>query len=128
MADYIKVGTDGEITFDLANCTREQWAAVQSLQIDRFDGQDERGKPRVHYRIKFRLWPKAEALREMCKLFGWIEERRGELDGIAAKLRAMTPEQREEDARQLMLRVRAALAKHAPLIEQMPEDEEPPEP
>ncbi len=53
----------------------------------------------------------------MSKLFGWIEERRGELDGIAAKLRAMTPEQREEDARQLMLRVRTALAQHAPLID-----------
>ncbi len=29
----------------------------------------------------------------------------------------MTPEEREEDARQLMERVRAALAKHAPEIE-----------
>ncbi len=128
MADYLRLDASGEVTVDLSGCTREQMAAIAAVQLSTSRKLADDGHEVTTTRARIRLHPKLPALDNLCRLFGWTVEGHEDLDGIAAKLRAMTPEQREEDARQLMLRVRTALAQHAPLIEQMPEDEEPPEP
>ena len=63
MGDYMRVDQGGNPIVDFGNLTREQTAAIASLQIT------DKG-------IKFTLGDKRASLMDIAKLFGWIIEKR----------------------------------------------------
>jgi phage terminase small subunit len=64
MGDYMRVDQGGNPIVDFGNLTREQTAAITSLQIT------DSGA------IKFSLGDKRGALMDIAKLFGWIIDKR----------------------------------------------------
>ena len=64
MGDYFRVDQGGNPIIDFGNLTREQTAAITSLQVT------DAGN------IRFTLGDKRAALMDIAKLFGWIIEKR----------------------------------------------------
>lgn len=73
MDDYMTVGEDGIPTPDFSRVTRDQWAAVQSL-----DFEEEYKRSGTVKRIKFKLYPKQSSLDTLAKWNGLTKEESAE--------------------------------------------------
>jgi hypothetical protein len=108
MNDYVGLNAEGSPYFDFSNVGREQWAAVKALTIEEFmDGKGERARPVK--RIKFQLHEKVGAGMAIAKLFGWIIEKREDVSRLEERLKAMSPEERRQDAEEMYRKARAKL-------------------
>jgi hypothetical protein len=81
MMDYMRVDQGGNPIVDFGNLTREQAAAITSLQVTNDGG------------VRFTLGDKRAALMDIAKLFGWIIEKRE--NKIVDEFDTMTTEQIE---------------------------------
>ena len=73
MADYMKVGPDGDPYLDFSNLTRDQAAALTEVTVD--DYVDGRGEDaRQVRRVKFKLADKRAALVDLGKYLGIFRE------------------------------------------------------
>ena len=68
MENYVTIGEDGKPSFNLENVTTEQWAAVQSLDIE----MDPRN-PFLIRSFKLRLHPKMTGIDMLAKYTGMME-------------------------------------------------------
>lgn len=68
IGDYMQVGEDGQPYFDLATCTPEQLAAIQSIEIDQ--SETMRGTSR---KFKFKLHDKLAAIDKLARFMGMLE-------------------------------------------------------
>jgi len=109
MKNYVTVSPlEGQPYFDFSAVTEDQWRAVKAMTIEEFvDGKG--GNAREVRRVKFQLHDKVPAGMAIAKLFGWIVERREDVNKLEERLRAMTPEQRAADAEELHRKVRQML-------------------
>lgn len=74
MADYMKVGKDGDPHLDFTSLTRDQTAALSEVTVDDFlDGRGE--DSREVRRVKFKLCDKRASLDSLAKILGYIRER-----------------------------------------------------
>lgn len=69
MADFMRDDGDGMV-FDLTMPTREQWAAVKSVEIE--DGGDD-GFTRKKRKIKLTLWDKPAGMKMLGQYMGMLE-------------------------------------------------------
>ena len=114
MMDYTSPDEDGHRVLDLDHVTRDQMAAVQEMTVDYYTEGKGKNALRVK-RVKVKLHPKVAALEKLARMFGWIVDGRylqqdDELVKLTARLAAMTPEQRRQDAEDLIRRARERLA------------------
>ncbi len=125
MMDYTAPDQDGHRVLDLDHVTREQMAAVQEMTVDYYTEGKGKGALRVK-RVKVKLHPKVAALEKLARMFGWIVDGRylqqdDELVKLTARLAKMTPEQRRQDAEDVIRRAKERLAEaerdEAPLID-----------
>jgi hypothetical protein len=108
VADYMTIDVDGHPQINCSRATREQMSAVQSIQVETFmDGRGKNARP--VRRVKLTLHPKVNAALAIARMFGWIVDRREDVNALEEKLRQMTPEQRRQDAMELYERARARL-------------------
>jgi phage terminase small subunit len=78
MADYMRVGPDGDPYLDYSRLTRDQAAALIEVTVD--DYVDGRGEDaRTVRRVKFKLADKRAALVELGKHFGIFQPDRAEI-------------------------------------------------
>ncbi len=114
IADLTSVDGDGHRVINLDNATREQLAAVASINVDYY--VEAKGKDALKVkRVKVTMHPKVAALEKLARMFGWIVDGRylqqdDELAKLTARLANMTPEQRRQDAEDLIRRARERLA------------------
>lgn len=74
MADYMKVGEDGDPYLDFSGLTRDQAAALSEVTVDDF--KDGRGEDaREVRRVKFKLHDKRAALVDLGKHLGMFKEK-----------------------------------------------------
>ena len=74
MADYIRVGANGDPYVDLSGLTREQAAAIAEVTVEDFlDGRGE--DARDVRRVRFKLTDKRGALVDLAKLLGYFKEK-----------------------------------------------------
>ncbi|MGH2342576.1 terminase small subunit [Segnochrobactraceae bacterium EtOH-i3] len=74
MADYMKVGEDGDPYLDFSGLTRDQAAALSEVTVEDF--KDGRGEDaRDVRRIKFKLYDKRAALVDLGKHLGMFKEK-----------------------------------------------------
>ena len=103
IADLTTLDDDGHRVINLDNATREQLAAVASINVDYYI--EGKGKEALKVkRVKVTMHPKVAALEKLARMFGWIVDGRylqqdDELVKLTARLAAMTPEQRRQDPR-----------------------------
>jgi hypothetical protein len=106
MRNYVAFDRADQPYFDLRFVTEDQWKAVKALQID------ERVNDGAVVGRKTKLWlhDKLVAGRQISELFGWIDRSRPEPPTpLEQRLRAMTPAQREQEAREFYRRVEQRL-------------------
>ncbi len=125
IADLTTLDDDGHRVINLDNATRDQLAAVQEMTVDYYTEGKGKDALRVK-RAKVKLHPKVAALEKLARMFGWIMDGRylqqdDELVKITARLAKMTPEQRRQDAEDVIRRAKERLAEAAreelPLID-----------
>lgn len=77
MADYFKVGDDGMPSVALKDLTREQWAAINSIETDRGLDLDKKGEPtgQMVGKVKFKLHDKRAALNDLGRFLGMFVEK-----------------------------------------------------
>jgi hypothetical protein len=109
LGDYIAFNRDSDPYFDLSKATREQMAAVQSLQFESYvDGKG--AAAHEVKKLKLQLHPKIPAGMAIAQLFGWINREKPEPPTpLEQRLRAMTPDQRAEYAREFYRKVQQRL-------------------
>ena len=115
MADYFKFDEVGHPHLDPSGCTRAQMKAIKSIQIEEFsDGGGE--EARRMRRCKIQLRDPVPAAMATARLFGWImaPPRPEPPTPLEQRLRAMTPEQRRQDAKELYDRIRERLKELPP--------------
>lgn len=106
MEDFVRVSDGGELVgLDFSKITRDQFAAVQEVQIEYHDEAKLRVK-----KARIRLYQKTPALIGLSRLFGWITDV-SQQDPLVERLRQMTPEQRVQHALDLRARIDAALSR-----------------
>ncbi len=125
IADLTTLDDDGHRVINLDNATRDQLAAVQEMTVDY--STEGKGKEALRVkRVKVKLHPKVAALEKLARMFGWIVDGRylqqdDELVKLTARLAKMTPEQRRQDAEDVIRRAKERLAEAAreelPLID-----------
>ena len=74
MLDFVTIGDDGRVTFDLTHLSRDQAAAIQEIVVDEYTegaGEDARNVKRT----RFKLANKVAALEKMGKHLGMFTER-----------------------------------------------------
>lgn len=111
MADYLRIDPEGMPHIDLSQCTREQLSAIKSIVVDEFmDNRSrvynevtEEWEARPVRRVRLQLHDKVPSAIAVSRLFQWIIEapKAPPPRAIEEQLRAMTPEQRAQDAEQL---------------------------
>ena len=125
IADLTTLDDDGHRVINLDNATRDQLAAEQEMTVDYYTEGKGKDALRVK-RAKVKLHPKVAALEKLARMFGWIMDGRylqqdDELVKITARLAKMTPEQRRQDAEDVIRRAKERLAEAAreelPLID-----------
>lgn len=123
MADYFKFDEVGNPHLDLAGCTRAQMKAIKSIQIEEI--MDAGGVELRMRRTKIQLREPVPAAITIARLFSWIiaPPRPEPPTPLEQRLRAMTPEQRRQDAKDLYDRIRERL-KELPPSAVEPEGEE----
>jgi phage terminase small subunit len=94
MADYMRVGRDGDPVLDFSQLTRDQAAALAEVTVD--DYLDGRGDDaREVRRVKFKLVDKRASLVDLAKLLGfWKEKHQLEADASLLDLLAEKKEDR----------------------------------
>ena len=112
MRNYVVLDAmNGLPQFDFRNVTEEQWKAIKALQVETrtLVGKNENNGTEVT-KVKFWLHPKVEAGMAIAQMFGWIDRTKPEPPTpLEQRLRAMTPDQREENAREFVRRVEQRL-------------------
>jgi phage terminase small subunit len=115
MRNYVVLDAmNGLPQFDFRNVTEDQWKAVKAMQVETRrlvgrDAGDENAGAEVT-KVKFWLHPKVEAGMAIAQMFGWIDRTKPEPPTpLEQRLRAMTPDQREENAREFVRRVEQRL-------------------
>jgi phage terminase small subunit len=89
MADYMRVGRDGDPVLDFSKLTRDQAAALAEVTVD--DYLDGRGDDaREVRRVKFKLVDKRASLVDLAKLLGFWKEKH-ELEAGASLLDLLAP-------------------------------------
>lgn len=78
MLDYVQVQPDGTAQVDLSKLTRDQAAAIESVQTEEVWEAGEDGPRRVR-KIKFKLAPKLPALDMLMKRLGGYAPVKGDL-------------------------------------------------
>lgn len=73
MADYMKVGEDGQPTLNFNDLTRDQAAALVEITVEEF--KDGRSDKREVRRVKFKLADKQKSLEALGKHLGLFIER-----------------------------------------------------
>lgn len=73
MADYMKVGEDGQPSLNFKDLTRDQAAALTEITVEEF--KDGRSDKREVRRVKFKLADKEKALVDLGKHLGLFIER-----------------------------------------------------
>ena len=107
--DFIDLDERGQlIGLDVTRASRDQLAAVKSIEVHTYVDRSQADKPTVK-RVKLTLYEKVPALVTFAKMMGWLTEDEDTVS-IEQRLRAMTPEQRRADARALLERARQVLA------------------
>ncbi len=81
MADYMKVGEDGQPSLNFKDLTRDQAAALTEITVEEF--KDGRSDKREVRRVKFKLADKEKALVDLGKHLGLFIERH-EVGGVGA--------------------------------------------
>ncbi len=107
VSDYIRLD-DGEPVVDFRLATREQMAALRSLEVHTYmDGKGDTA--REVKKVKFALWPKVEAGMGIAKLFGWVIHKTEDVSRLEERLAQMSPEQRRQDAADIYRKARERL-------------------
>jgi phage terminase small subunit len=75
MADYIKIGADGQPRVDLSALTRDQSAAIHELVVETRTETREEGPPAVIVKTRFKLADKRGPLVDLGKHLGIFKER-----------------------------------------------------
>ena len=71
MLDYMQLHDDGTAAVDFSRLSRDQAAAIQSVEVEQFmDGGGEGARP--VRKIKFKLADKKAALSEIARMMGWV--------------------------------------------------------
>ncbi len=127
------IGPDGLPHSDFSRCTYDQMAAIKAIKIEEFVDKgslyhDETlGKmmPREVRRVTFTMRDNVPSAALVARMFKWIEEapKSEPPRPLEQRLRAMTPEQRRQDAKELYDRIRKRL-KELPPSAVEPEGEE----
>ena len=109
MADYFKFDEVGNPHLDLAGCTRAQMKAIKSIQIEEI--MDAGGVELRMRRTKIQLREPVPAAITIARLFSWIiaPPRPEPPTPLEQRLRAMTLEQRRQDAKELYAQIQARL-------------------
>jgi hypothetical protein len=124
IADFMTIGPDGLPRPDFSRCTYDQMAAIKSITIEEFidkgslyyDETLKKMMPREVRRMTFTMRDNVPSAVLMARLFKWIEQApKGEPPtSLEQRLRAMTPEQRRQDAKELHERIRERLKELPP--------------
>ena len=132
VADYFVMGDDGLPRVDFSRCSYDQFAAIKSIKIEEFVDKgslyfDEGlGKmmPREVRRVTFTMRDNVPSAALVARMFKWIEQapRSEPPTPLEQRLRAMTPEQRREDAKQLYDRIQARLKELPPSAAEASDD------
>ncbi len=118
MRNYVEIDrANGLLQFDFRDVTDDQWKAVKAVQIETRtltgNGDPAKGGARGTEvaKVKFWLYDKVEAGMAIAKLFSWIDapQRQEPPTPLEQRLRAMTPDQREQEAREFYRRVEQRL-------------------
>jgi phage terminase small subunit len=75
MGDYLKVNEFGEFDLNLADLSKEQWAAVQEITVDTTGGSGDGERRRV-LRTRFKLANKKDNLELLAKHLQLLTERK----------------------------------------------------
>ncbi len=86
MEDYTRLLTTGERVTDMANCSRDQLAAVQEIVVKDFKDRGGENVREVR-RIKLKLYGKLGALVEMGREIGMFVEKKRSRSGAGAPAR-----------------------------------------
>ena len=87
-------------------------ASIQEVTVEEFmDGGGEDAE-RVR-RTEIKLYNRNVALMNIARMFGWVIERQEDTKSLEARLRTMTPEQREDVARSFQAQLQAKLREAA---------------
>ncbi len=74
MLDYITIGANGDAYVDLSDLTRDQAAAIASVEVeDWIEGRN--GEGRDVRKVRFKVADKRGALMELAKLLGFVKTR-----------------------------------------------------
>lgn len=73
MADYIRIDQNGDVVFDFSQCTREQLAAVEAIQIEEhWEGTGKNA--RLVKRYKLKLYNKPQAAFDLLRQQGMFDD------------------------------------------------------
>ena len=75
MADYLKIGADGQPRVDFSKLTRDQAAAIHEVVVETRTEERDDGPPIIITKTRFKLTDKRGALVDLGKHLGLFKER-----------------------------------------------------
>lgn len=91
--DYIRRDESGAVYVDMSTATREQMAAVQSVESETLLGDEDAGQNRAVLKAKFKMYDKRAALEAMGRELGMFSQKvkvSGDPEGPPIKTESMS--------------------------------------